>query len=308
MNESLHILFELYFKSITVWASLKSTRKDLDASDPADILAVLSFLGKIVQSEFGSHVVPLNFKLLTGYVLRTLSVVEIKTASLTKQIVESFCLLLADDNLIVVNNTLECLNEFLESSQTNNMRLSEIVRSTAITQSVKENIAQYLSQEAFSCGKSAKVSWYSHRLWRYLGHQKMWIFGSFLHYLKEILQGRSDSIIERAVLKRCLIVDESLDENIEDQHNSDNSESDSEHEPMMDETMNLLCSMDTTISNPPQSASSGGQQRKQDQALLEEFDEQLEQLVSKYNEEERSQWFSEQLTDLWKSKLRSICQ
>lgn len=158
MNESLHVLFELYFKSIAVWASLKSARKDLDTSDPADTLAVLSFLGKLVQSEFGSHVVALNFKLLTGYVLRTLSVVEIKTASLTKQIVESFCLLLADDNLVVVNNTLECLNEFLESSQTNNMRLSEIVRSTAITQSVKENIAQYLSQEAFSCGKSAKVS------------------------------------------------------------------------------------------------------------------------------------------------------
>ena len=82
------------------------------------------------------------------------------------------------------------------------------------------------------------------------------------------------------------------------------SESEDEHDAMMDETMNLLCSMDTTISNPSQKSIDS--QRKKEQTLLEEFDEQLEQLVSKYNEDERSKWFKEQFTDLWKSKLRSI--
>ncbi len=154
MNDNFHISCELYFKSINIWATLKANKRDLDTSDPADAFAVLSFLGKLIQSDFGPCQFKLNFKLLTGYVLRTLSSVVITNPALKKQMVESFCLLLADTNLIVVNNTLECLNDFLQS----NCMISEIARSTSITQNVKEDIAHYVNQEAFNCGKSARVS------------------------------------------------------------------------------------------------------------------------------------------------------
>ena len=74
----------------------------------------------------------------------------------------------------------------------------------------------------------------------------------------------------------------------------------------MDETMNILCSMDTTISNPVQSQATVNKQRKKEQALLEQFDEDLQTIVDKFDEEDRSEWLREQLADLWKHKLSSI--
>lgn len=158
MNDNLQVFFKFIYSSISIWSKLKTSSDAVDemAADQ-DTLYILAFLNKLISDETGGSV-RLNFKLQTASFLSSLSVKEIKQAAFCKKIVETFCTLLNDSNLIVLNFTLESLNEFLQSSQTNNKILSEIVRSSGIGQKTKEQIGNYLSQIPFDCNKSAKVT------------------------------------------------------------------------------------------------------------------------------------------------------
>ena len=158
MNENLQVFFKFIYNSIFIWSKLKTSigvAEEMEADQ--DTLYILTFLNKIISYE-NAGLVRLNFKFQTAALLSSFSVKEIKQAMFCKKIVETFCTLLNDSNLMVLNFTLESLNEFLQSSQTNNKILSEIVRSSGVGQSVKEHIGNYLSQIAFDCSKSTKVN------------------------------------------------------------------------------------------------------------------------------------------------------
>lgn len=88
---------------------------------------------------------------------------------------------------------------------------------------------------------------------------------------------------------------------------SDNLEEDSEND-QMDETMNLLCSMDTTIATQQSSNTMSEQQRQKEQLVLDQSRRELDRLFHKLAAESRSLWMREQLTELWEEKMRMISE
>ena len=272
-NDNLCGLLKFIYSTVFIWSKLINKEDIEQDAFIADLDFMFSFLTKCPADRMLIQV--LNFKIQTAYLLSLLAVKEIKEASLCKRIVEMFCGLLNDSNAMVKTFTLECLNEFLQSSPTNNKLLSEIVRSSLINAKVKEELGEYLSQ---SVSESSRT-------------------------YEEVLKLRYEALINKNL--NCQIKDDRIDVN-----QGEFVEVESEKE-LMDETLDaILCAMDTTL-NPSNDLSQSSQAsnkltRKKEQQLLELIEKDLDSVVDKCAEDKHSAWFNERVLALWNKKILLI--
>lgn len=148
-NDNLQVFTQFISSTIRLFAKLQSNRPDFET----DTLAMLNTLTELVDKE------PLlNINLQMAALLSNLSTRNVtKFPKVSEKVVATFCRLLDDTNLLVVNFTLECLTEFLQFSDDNNTLLGDIVKSTRLTPEVKLHVNNYITQVANYTDKSEKV-------------------------------------------------------------------------------------------------------------------------------------------------------
>ena len=157
----------MIFSLIRLFGKLQAYRADFEK----DTLFLLDFLTGIRLPGWysASGLVGDNLKLQTAALIASLSRRDNKN-SVTKRsdvlkdkLVDTFCQLINDPSVVVFNYTLECLTEFLQSSDANNLILSDICRSDKLGTdpqmrlTITYKLNNYINQIALKSEISEKV-------------------------------------------------------------------------------------------------------------------------------------------------------
>jgi len=213
-------------------------------------------------------VVSENIKFQTVTLLGCLSQRDItRRPNVSAKFIETLCPLITDTNLLVANQSLQCLVDFLQFSPANNSILGDLIRSPELDTDAKLQIDNFIKEIPIQVNRSEK----------------------------EILKERNERILEKACdngefEETISLTDE---EELEEDENGQ----------QMDETMNLLCAMDTTIASQ---STSTGCQRKKEEKLIEQARQHLDELFVKLAGEKRSEWMLEQLNEIWQGKIEAL--
>ena len=255
----LKTLFKFLSDSIFLWSKISQTIDEIN-----DLMFILNMVNRYcaynssIEIDNDFELVLVNFKIQTSYLLKSLSVREVKDSTVLKKIVEVFCVLLEDSNVIVKSFALQCLNTFLESSQTNNKILSEIVRHHT---RVKDCVGNYLRQIPISAERSDD----------------------------QILSSRNEEQIER-FKKYFDSKIEANDEKLSEEENDDDN--------LMDETMNaILCAMDTSASQNPDNSDTL-KTRVDTENLLIKIEKDLGKTIEIYCTEHKPNWLRDKLSSI----------
>ncbi len=259
-TETILNMCQLIFSCIHVFAKFQSQSDEFES----DTLFMIETLNKLTAT----GVVSENIKFQTVTLLGCLSQRDItRRPNVSAKFIETLCPLITDTNLLVANQSLQCLVDFLQFSPANNSILGDLIRSPELDTDAKLQIDNFIKEIPIQVNRSEK----------------------------EILKERNERILEKACdngefEETISLTDE---EELEEDENGQ----------QMDETMNLLCAMDTTIASQ---STSTGCQRKKEEKLIEQARQHLDELFVKLAGEKRSEWMLEQLNEIWQGKIEAL--
>ncbi len=262
-TETLLNTCQLIFSSVHLFAKLQAHNDDFEA----DTLFMLNTLNNLTVTGLVSD----NLKFQTVTLLASLSQHDItnRRPNVSSKFIETLCLLITDPNLLVVNQSLQCLVDFLQFSPANNAILSDLIRSPKLDTDAKLQIDLFIKETPIQVDKSEK----------------------------EILRERNARLLERALEgEECEERSSAGEENLEEEIGVEE----------MDETMNLLCAMDTTMASQGAGGGSQRQRREREEMLVEEARNGLDEVFVRLAGGKRSEWMREELNKIWQGKMEAL--
>ncbi|CAF0811834.1 unnamed protein product [Brachionus calyciflorus] len=268
--ENFKRIFQFICDSSRLFTSL-STKAQNKINYNEEILFILSFLIKHCSLNYENKIgylnheyypTFLNIKIESGQFLRFLARKEINDSNINKKILELFEVLLSDSNILVKHFSLDCLDEYSKSNESNNKIICQLSRGN--TKNLNEIIYNYLVEISIDSDFN-EINYYQEKR------------NELLEKLKNFQDSKDNILLSQKLYEI-------------DEYGG------------LDETMNaIMCAMDTTISNTDKQNYDSMETTEinpDDMMAIDNFSKELDNIFLMYNSQSLPESLKNKLSNI----------